>query len=104
MRSGVTLGNDIFGFKPAPAQCLVDLDPSGLDHVLGFGVNGGATKGCFRPAFQGKADRLTGGAFGLEASVFGAVAVMIGIALLCKWKGSPLPRMSETPISPLRPQ
>lgn len=56
--------------------------------VLGFGVSGNAGKGWIRPLFQGKPEWLTGGAFGLEASVFGVVAVLIGIALLWKWKGS----------------
>lgn len=56
--------------------------------VLGFGVSGTAGQGWIHPLFQGKPEWLTGGAFGLEASVFGVVAVLIGIALLWKWKGS----------------
>lgn len=57
--------------------------------VLGFGVSGNSGKaGWIHPLFQGKAEWLTGGTFGLEASVFGVVAVLIGIALLWKWKGS----------------
>ena len=57
-------------------------------NVLGFGVSGKAEHGWVRPLFQGKAEWLTGGAFGLEASIFGVVAVLIGIGLLWKWKGS----------------
>ena len=57
-------------------------------NVLGFGVSGNAGKGWIHPLFQGKPEWLTGGAFGLEASVFGVVAVLIGIAMLWKWKGS----------------
>ena len=57
-------------------------------NVLGFGVSGNAEHGWIHPLFQGKAEWLTGGAFGLEASVFGVVAVLIGIALLWRWRGS----------------
>ncbi len=56
--------------------------------VLGFGVSGTAGKGWIQPLFQGKPEWLTGGTFGLEASVFGVVAVLIALALLWKWKGS----------------
>ncbi|MBL0211575.1 MAG: CPBP family intramembrane metalloprotease [Holophagaceae bacterium] len=56
--------------------------------VLGFGVSGNAGKGWVHPLFQGKPEWLTGGSFGLEASVFGVAAVLISIALLWKWKGS----------------
>ncbi len=58
-------------------------------NVLGFGVSGTTDQpGWIHPLFQGKAEWLTGGAFGLEASVFGVVAVLMGIALLWKWNGS----------------
>ena len=57
-------------------------------NILGFGVSGNAEHGWIRPLFQGKAEWLTGGTFGLEASICGVVAVLIGIALLWKWKGS----------------
>jgi hypothetical protein len=56
--------------------------------LLGFGVSGTAERGWVHPIFLGKPEWLTGGSFGLEASVFGVVAVLIGIALLWKWKGS----------------
>lgn len=64
-------------------------------NVLGFGVSGtAAQRGWVHPVFQGKPEWVSGGAFGLEASVFGVVAVLVGIALLWKWKG----RASATPV------
>jgi hypothetical protein len=58
-------------------------------NVLGFGVSGTTTqRGWIHPVFQGKPEWVSGGAFGLEASIFGVVAVLVGIALLWKWKGS----------------
>jgi hypothetical protein len=58
-------------------------------YVLGFGVSGTSGRGGWlRPVFQGKAEWLTGGSFGLEASLFGVIAVLLGIALLWFWKGS----------------
>ncbi len=57
-------------------------------NVLGFGVSGNAEHGWVRPLFQGKAEWITGGSFGLEAGICGVAAVLIGIALLWKWKGS----------------
>ncbi|WP_291270381.1 type II CAAX endopeptidase family protein [Geothrix sp.] len=56
--------------------------------VLGFGVSGTtAPHGWVRPVFQGRPEWMSGGAFGLEASVFGVIAVLVGIALLWCWKG-----------------
>lgn len=57
-------------------------------HLLGFGVSGYEQVGWFRPLFQGKAEWLTGGAFGPEASVFAVVVDLVVIALLWKWKGT----------------
>ena len=58
-------------------------------NVLGFGVSGTTNQhGWIHPIFQGKPDWVSGGTFGLEASIFGAVAVLLGIFLLWKWKGS----------------
>lgn len=64
-------------------------------YLLGFGVSGGKTQGWVKPVFLGKAEWISGGAFGLEASVFGVVAVLLGIALLWMWKGSL--KQSEAP-------
>lgn len=58
-------------------------------YLLGFGVSGTTGQpGWIRPIFQGKPEWVSGGAFGLEASIFGVIAVLLGIALLWKWKGS----------------
>jgi len=58
-------------------------------NVLGFAVSGTTEQhGWLRPILQGKPQWMSGGAFGLEASVFGVAAVLLGIFLLWKWKGS----------------
>ena len=57
-------------------------------HLLGFGVSGLDHNGWFQPIFQGKAEWLTGGNFGPEASVFAVAVDLIIIVLLWKWKGS----------------
>jgi uncharacterized protein len=56
--------------------------------VLGFGVSGSEEQGLLTPTLNGP-DWLTGGAFGLEASVPGLVCV-IGIAVaLWRWRVQP---------------
>ncbi len=45
--------------------------------VLGFGVSGGADAGLLTPRFATGADWLTGGAFGLEASLPGLICVIL---------------------------
>ena len=57
-------------------------------YLLGFGVSGIDQSGWFKPLFQGKAEWLTGGNFGPEASVFAVIVDLVFIALLWKWKGS----------------
>ncbi len=72
-------------------------------NLLGFGVSGTTDQpGWLRPVFLGKPDWVTGGTFGLEASVFGVVAVLLAIGLLWRWKGirpysaqGPLPDLPE---------
>jgi len=57
-------------------------------NVLGFGVSGTTSQpGWIHPIFHGKPEWMSGGAFGLEASIFGVVAVLLGIFLLWRWKG-----------------
>jgi membrane protease YdiL (CAAX protease family) len=57
--------------------------------VLGFGVSGtGGQQGWIQPVFHGKPEWVTGGAFGLEASVFGVVAVVLALFLLWRWQGT----------------
>jgi len=57
-------------------------------HVLGFGVSGYDHAGWWQPVFQGKAEWLTGGAFGPEASLFSPLVSLVMIFLLWRWKGS----------------
>lgn len=57
-------------------------------YLLGFGVSGTDHSGWFQPVFQDKAQWLTGGDFGPEASIFAVIVDLIFIILLWKWKGS----------------
>lgn len=57
-------------------------------YLLGFGVSGTDHSGWFQPIFQGKAEWLTGGNFGPEASIFAVLVDLSFIGLLWKWKGS----------------
>ena len=56
--------------------------------VLGFGVSGTDQSGLFKPVFAGVPGWLTGGPFGLEASVPGLIFVAVTLILLYKWKPS----------------
>lgn len=54
--------------------------------ILGFGVSGTDQPGLLKPTIAEVPDWLTGGAFGLEASVLGLIFVVIALILLYKWK------------------
>ncbi len=54
--------------------------------VLGFGVSGSSSPGFMIPQFTGAPAWLTGGAFGLEASIPGLICVILAIFLLYRWK------------------
>lgn len=56
--------------------------------LLGFGVSGNAEESFLRPVFYGAPGWLTGGNFGLEASIPGLIAVVIIIIVLNKWKAT----------------
>lgn len=57
--------------------------------LLGFGVSGTVVfPGLWTPTFTGKPAWITGGAFGLEASLPGAVACLLATLALGFWKGS----------------
>jgi uncharacterized protein len=56
--------------------------------VLGFGVSGNDEQGFLTPALSGP-DWLTGGAFGLEASVPGLVCVIAITVALWRWRAQP---------------
>lgn len=57
--------------------------------VLGFGVSGASEPSLLIPRFTTDQTWLTGGAFGLEASLPGLVAVVALLAALLVWKRSP---------------
>lgn len=56
--------------------------------VLGFGVSGTDQAGLLKLVISEVPVWLTGGQFGLEASIFGLVCVVITLILLYKWKPS----------------
>lgn len=55
--------------------------------LFGFGVSGGEQVGVLTPAYDGAFEWLTGGSFGLEASVPGFVCVVFLSFLLWRWRG-----------------
>jgi uncharacterized protein len=54
--------------------------------VLGFGVSGNEQASLLKPILSNVPDWLTGGAFGLEASLPGLIAVIVTIIFLYRWK------------------
>jgi membrane protease YdiL (CAAX protease family) len=57
--------------------------------VLGFAVSGTSRhEGWFRPTFVGDPSWFSGGAFGLEASVFAVIVDLLLLGGLLAWKGS----------------
>lgn len=60
--------------------------------ILGFGVSGNAEPGLLTPVFNGAPVWLTGGDFGLEASLPGLVCVIALTAALLVWKPAPVDR------------
>ena len=55
--------------------------------LLGFGVSGTTNAGWWTPVFHGRPEWLTGGAFGLEASVMGVLVCGAAVLGLWRWKG-----------------
>ncbi len=70
-------------------------------YLLGFGVSGTDHIGWFQPVFQGKAQWLTGGDFGPEASIFAVIVDLALIIVLWRWKGSRSSRITA-PVLNLR--
>ncbi len=56
--------------------------------ILGFGVSGNKEQSLFKAVFEQCPAWLSGGAFGLEASVPGLISVIISTILLYRWKPS----------------
>lgn len=54
--------------------------------VFGFGVSGHSESGLLQPVFGQSPIWLTGGQFGLEASVPGLIFVLVFIVLVFRWK------------------
>lgn len=59
--------------------------------LLGFGVSGNAEAGLLRPVFHGRPEWLTGGAFGLEASLPSVLVLIAFILWLNRWKAPEAP-------------
>lgn len=70
-------------------------------HLLGFDVSGFEHAGWFNPVLLDRAEWVTGGNFGPEASVFAVIVDALAIALLWNWKGS-VPRDAEPAIGDAR--
>jgi uncharacterized protein len=56
--------------------------------ALGFGISGTEATGWWTPVFHGHATWLTGGEFGLEASVIATLVEGLAVVALMRWKGS----------------
>jgi hypothetical protein len=68
---------------------------------MGFRVSGYGHGGWFQPDLQGQADWLTGGAFGLESSIFSPLVSLDMIGLLWRWRGSvPAPAAGRASAQP----
>jgi membrane protease YdiL (CAAX protease family) len=66
--------------------------------LLGFGVSGNTiAKGFWQPVFHGKPEWLTGGAFGLEASVLCTLVCGAAVIGLWRWRGRELPQVETLP-------
>jgi membrane protease YdiL (CAAX protease family) len=61
---------------------------------LGFPSSGNASHGLWTPVYHGKADWLSGGEFGLEASLAGVVILALAILVLAKWMPAARPARS----------
>jgi len=57
-----------------------------MQQTLGFGVSGIESHGAWTPVFHGMPDWLTGGAFGLEASLAATVAATLALLGLIRWR------------------
>lgn len=62
--------------------------------LLGFGVSGNEETSLLKPVFHNASQWLTGGSFGLEASLLGLLSVVLAIIFLYRWK-----RLEKTPLS-----
>jgi hypothetical protein len=54
--------------------------------LLGFGVSGNEQESLLKPVINNTSEWITGGSFGLEASVPGFISVIVATVLLYRWK------------------
>ncbi|WP_147443522.1 CPBP family intramembrane glutamic endopeptidase [Corallococcus sicarius] len=66
---------------------------------LGFGVSGNTSKGWWQPILHDRAEWLTGGSYGLEASVASIVVLGAAVVGLTLWKGFPSAQVSVPAVS-----
>lgn len=59
-----------------------------MQQTLGFGVSGIESRGWWTPVFNGAPDWLTGGTFGLEASIAATVVLALALLGLVAWRPS----------------
>ena len=64
---------------------------------LGFGVSGSTPTGLWTPVFHGQPQWLTGGAYGLEASLVAVVVLGLAVAALARWRGASASQPSTAP-------
>jgi membrane protease YdiL (CAAX protease family) len=57
-------------------------------NLLGFGVSGTSNTGWWSPVFHGRPEWLTGGTFGLEASLPCTLVCGAAVVALWRWKGT----------------
>ena len=76
---------------PVGLHLLANLVQGGL---LGLGVSGTDNEGVLKPLFAQAPAWLTGGRFGLEASVPGLVCVVVALFLVYRWKPALPPQAS----------
>ena len=59
-----------------------------MQQTLGFGVSGIESHGGWKPVFHGAPEWLTGGSFGLEASIAATVVLVLALVGLVRWRPS----------------
>jgi membrane protease YdiL (CAAX protease family) len=65
--------------------------------LLGFGVSGNRSSGVLVPVFGDAPHWWTGGAFGLEASAVGTLAILVSLVAILAWKSQRFPHAPWQP-------
>jgi membrane protease YdiL (CAAX protease family) len=89
---GIFLASLMFGYCYLRTNSLalpmgVHMGWNWAQATLGFAGSGNEQKGLWSPFYHGQPDWLTGGAFGLEASVICIVILLLAVIGLAHWKG-----------------